>query len=102
MRSVVGAFCPGCRRELFLPFFEPVFEPLFDEVVPECEADVPGAVFFFAGALLCAFDGSADTPSPAARQSSRAGRMNLRLVIVISLRFTGRSPPAQLPEEKQL
>src|SRR2546430_13847486 len=68
MRSFVGAFCPRCLPELFDPFF------------PARRECAPLVVFFF-GVLVCA--ASADTPSPATKDSSRTGRTTFRLIIVI-------------------
>jgi hypothetical protein len=77
---VVGACCPRLR-ELLLVFFPlrdfelPVFELLFAFVPPVV------AGFFFAVVELCGFFASADTPSPATKTSSRAGRKTFRLII---------------------
>src|SRR5437899_12653058 len=77
MRSAVGAFCPGCRRDDFLDDFARCRE------LPALEA------VDFLCAVPCAFAEAAHTPSPATKSSVRAGcavvRSRIGLVIAKAL-----------------
>src|ERR1044071_56125 len=92
MRSLVGAVCPGRRRERLAGFFvreAPALRAAFAELAP-------GGFFFFCG--LCDWENPAGTPGPARKDISRTRSAARRyfmvtLFLVSPVRITERCPP---------